>query len=433
MKKKIGFQTLGCKVNIYESNALKNELITRGYEIVEPSSDCDAFIVNTCSVTNMADAKSRKIINRMAKLNPDAVLCVMGCYSQTNPEATSLPGVDILVGNGNKLDIIPMLEDKLLDKQIEKKINILNILDFKKYEALEVTTYDHSRAFVKIEDGCENFCTYCIIPYARGPVRCKQADSVIKELIRVTEKGYLEVILAGIHTGRYEDEGLNLSGLIKRILNEVPALKRLRLSSIEINEIDDEFIELMKNNKVLADHLHLPLQSGSDLILKKMDRKYDTSFFLEKVNKIRAVRPDISITTDVIVGFPYETDEEYKKSVDFIKKVNFSKIHVFPYSIRKGTPAAEMPQINDTVKKNRVLDLIDLSTSLEEDYEKRFIGKELEAIIERKNKDGMLIGHTSNYLEILVENNPNYILQNVLVEIIGYKNDKMLAKVVKKA
>ena len=433
MKKKIGFQTLGCKVNIYESNALKNELITRGYEIVEPSSDCDAFIVNTCSVTNMADAKSRKIINRMAKLNPDAVLCVMGCYSQTNPEATSLPGVDILVGNGNKLDIIPMLEDKLLDKQIEKKINILNILDFKKYEALEVTTYDHSRAFVKIEDGCENFCTYCIIPYARGPVRCKQADSVIKELIRVTEKGYLEVILAGIHTGRYEDEGLNLSGLIKRILNEVPALKRLRLSSIEINEIDDEFIELMKNNKVLADHLHLPLQSGSDLILKKMDRKYDTSFFLEKVNKIRAVRPDISITTDVIVGFPYETDEEYKKSVDFIKKVNFSKIHVFPYSRRKGTPAAEMPQINDTVKKNRVLDLIDLSTSLEEDYEKRFIGKELEAIIERENKDGMLIGHTSNYLEILVENNPNYILQNVLVEIIGYKNDKMLAKVVKKA
>ena len=433
MKKKIGFQTLGCKVNIYESNALKNELITRGYEIVEPSSDCDAFIVNTCSVTNMADAKSRKIINRMAKLNPDAVLCVMGCYSQTNPEATSLPGVDILVGNGNKLDIIPMLEDKLLDKQIDKKINILNILDFKKYEALEVTTYDHSRAFVKIEDGCENFCTYCIIPYARGPVRCKQADSVIKELIRVTEKGYLEVILAGIHTGRYEDEGLNLSGLIKRILNEVPALKRLRLSSIEINEIDDEFIELMKNNKVLADHLHLPLQSGSDLILKKMDRKYDTSFFLEKVNKIRAVRPDISITTDVIVGFPYETDEEYKKSVDFIKKVNFSKIHVFPYSRRKGTPAAEMPQINDTVKKNRVLDLIDLSTSLEEDYEKKFIGKELEAIIERENKDGMLIGHTSNYLEILVENNPNYILQNVLVEIIGYKNDKMLAKVVKKA
>ena len=271
MSKKIGFQTLGCKVNIYESNALKNELINKGYIVTEPSSDCDAFIVNTCSVTNMADAKSRKIINKMAKLNPDAVLCVMGCYSQTNSEASTIEGVDILVGNGNKLDIIPMLEDKLLERDIEKKIKIIDILNNHNYEKLEVTTYDHSRAFVKIEDGCENFCTYCIIPYARGPVRSKPADDVIAELKRVTSLGYLEVVLAGIHTGKYNDNGLNLTGLIKRILNEVPLLKRLRLSSIEINEVDDEFIELMKNNDILADHLHLPLQWKIILIFLIME------------------------------------------------------------------------------------------------------------------------------------------------------------------
>jgi len=201
--RKVGFQTLGCKVNIYESNALKNELIAKGYEIVEPSSDCDVFIVNTCSVTNMADAKSRKIIKRMRKLNPDAILCVMGCYSQTNPEAKELEGIDILVGNGNKKDVISYIEDKLLDKSIEKQVKILDILNTYEYEKLEVTTYDHSRAFVKIQDGCENFCTYCIIPYARGPIRSKPADDVIDELKRVTEEGYLEVVLAGIHTGKY--------------------------------------------------------------------------------------------------------------------------------------------------------------------------------------------------------------------------------------
>ncbi|MDE6661515.1 MAG: radical SAM protein [Anaeroplasmataceae bacterium] len=271
--KKIGFVTLGCKVNIYESNALKNELIKKGYEVGEPTPFCDAYIINTCSVTNMADAKSRRMIHRLAKLNPNAILCVMGCYSQTNKEALELEGVDILVGNGNKLEIIPMLEDKLLDKALEKQIAILDILNHKEYEPLEVTTYDHTRAFVKIEDGCENFCTYCIIPYARGPVRSKPASEVIAEIKRIVQEGYLEVVLAGIHTGRYQDGSTNLSSLIQQILKEVPKLERLRLSSIEINEVDDAFIDLMANTKILADHLHLPLQSGSDAVLEKMERK----------------------------------------------------------------------------------------------------------------------------------------------------------------
>jgi len=428
--RKVGFQTLGCKVNIYESNALKNELIAKGYEIVEPSSDCDVFIVNTCSVTNMADAKSRKIIKRMRKLNPDAILCVMGCYSQTNPEAKELEGIDILVGNGNKKDVISYIEDKLLDKSIEKQVKILDILNTYEYEKLEVTTYDHSRAFVKIQDGCENFCTYCIIPYARGPIRSKPADDVIDELKRVTEEGYLEVVLAGIHTGKYKDGDFNLTSLIKRILTEVPKLKRLRLSSIEINEIDDEFIELMKNSNILANHLHLPLQSGSDIVLSKMERKYNTDFFIERINKIKQVRPDISISTDVIVGFPYETDEEYLNSKEFIKKVNFSKIHVFPYSKRRGTKAVLMPQVEDIVKKNRALDLINLSTELEFNYAQSFIDKTVSVLIEKKLDDNYMIGHSSNYLNVIVPINENYIKKIVDVKIEKVESDKVYGKII---
>ncbi|MCM1131593.1 MAG: tRNA (N(6)-L-threonylcarbamoyladenosine(37)-C(2))-methylthiotransferase MtaB [Roseburia sp.] len=428
--KKIGFVTLGCKVNIYESNALKNELIKKGYEVGEPTSFCDAFIVNTCSVTNMADAKSRRMIHRLAKLNPTAVLCVMGCYSQTNKEALEIEGVDIIVGNGNKLDVIPMLEEKLLDHSLEKKIELLDILNHKEYEPLEVTTYDHTRAFVKIEDGCENFCTYCIIPYARGPVRSKPADEVINEIKRIVNEGYLEVVLAGIHTGRYDDHGVHLSALIERILKEIPKLERLRLSSIEINEVDDAFIELMRNSKVLANHLHLPLQSGSDAVLEKMERKYNTAFFLEKIEKIRNVRPDISITTDVIVGFPYETEEEFITSIEFIKRVNFSKLHVFPYSMRKGTKACNFPQIQDSIKKNRTGKLLALSYELELNYANKFIGKTVEVIIEQIIDEQYMVGHSSNYLQVYLKKNEAYLKKNIKVKIEKMLSNKLYASIV---
>ena len=214
MSKKVGFITLGCKVNIYESNALKNELSANGFIVEEAKEDDDVYIINTCSVTNMADAKSRKMIRKAIKMNPNAIICVMGCFSQTNPDAKEIDGVDIIVGNGNKKEVVSAIINKLNDKKTPKYINILDILEANEYEPLDVTTYDHTRAFVKIEDGCENFCTYCIIPYARGPVRCKKADDVIKELIRITKEGYKEVVLAGIHTGRYLDDNTNLSGLI---------------------------------------------------------------------------------------------------------------------------------------------------------------------------------------------------------------------------
>lgn len=415
MMKKIGFVTLGCKVNIYESNALKNELSDKGYLICEPTSDCDAYIINTCSVTNQADAKSRKMIHRLRQLNRDAILCVMGCYAQTNEEARQIEGVDILVGNGNKKEVISLLEDKFLDRSIEKKMHILDILHTREYEPLEVSTYDHARAFVKIEDGCENFCSYCIIPYARGPVRCKPQQQVLNEIRRIVDAGYQEVVLSGIHTGRYEDQGAKLSDLIERILKEVPKLKRLRLSSIEINEIDDHFLSLLKTSSVLADHLHLPLQSGSDTVLAKMGRKYDTGTFQRKIEEIRKIRPRISITTDVIVGFPYETEEEFIRSKAWIQSLFFSKLHVFPYSVRKGTKAAEMPQISNEVKKKRTKELLLLSEQLEEMYAKQFIGEETEVIFEQPFSQNQMIGHSGNYLQVVCPFDEKALKKNVRV------------------
>lgn len=425
MSKKVGFITLGCKVNIYESNALKNELSANGFIVEEAKEDDDVYIINTCSVTNMADAKSRKMIRKAIKMNPNAIICVMGCFSQTNPDAKEIDGVDIIVGNGNKKEVVSAIINKLNDKKTPKYINILDILEANEYEPLDVTTYDHTRAFVKIEDGCENFCTYCIIPYARGPVRCKKADDVIKELIRITKEGYKEVVLAGIHTGRYLDDNTNLSGLIKRILIEVPELERLRLSSIEINEVDDEFIELMKNNKILANHLHLPLQSGSDVVLSKMERKYDSKFFKEKIDKIRTARPDISITTDVIVGFPYESDEEYIKSKNFITEIGFSKLHVFPYSMRKGTKAVEMPQVKDSIKKERTLDLIEYSKELENNYALKFLDKNLDVIVEQAFGDDQMIGHSSNFLQIILPLNEKLFGKRIDVKVVKIQDGKI--------
>ena len=429
MSKKVGFVTLGCKVNIYESNALKNELEAKGFEIGDANEVCDAYVINTCSVTNMADAKSRKMIRKCIKTNPDAVVCAMGCYTQTNNEAREIPGVDVLIGNGNKKEAIDRLCEMVESGDHSNKyVNIIDILDNHEYEPLGVTTYDHTRAFVKIEDGCENFCTYCIIPYARGPVRCKDPDEVIDELNRICDNGYLEVVLAGIHTGRYKVGDTNLSALVKRILNEVPRLERLRLSSIEINEVDDEFIELMKNNKILANHLHLPLQSGSDLILSKMERKYDSQFFIDKVKKIREARPDCSITTDIIVGFPYETEEEFMETYNFSKEIGFAKIHVFPYSVRRGTKAEKMPQVNDTVKKERATRLIALSHELEEEYAKGFIGKTLDLIVEHATADGQMIGHTSNYLQIVLPLDENLIGKNVKAKLLYEENGRIIGE-----
>lgn len=350
--KTVAFFTLGCKVNIYESNALMNDFKKAGYEIIANDKPADAYIINTCSVTNMADSKSKKTIRHAKKLNPDAIICVMGCFAQTNPEAKEMNEIDILIGNGNKSKALELVDEALNSNEHKKSVNLLSIRDVRDYENLEAVEFDHTRAFVKIEDGCSNFCSYCIIPYARGPVRCKDKDLVIKELQNIAALGYKEVVLAGIHTGHYTcGKDYHLSHLLHDIIKNVPELKRIRLSSIEINEIDDDIINLMAESKIIANHIHLPLQSGSDKILKLMNRRYDSKFFEDKVNKIRSVRPDISLTTDVIVGFPYEDDADFLDCVNFIKKINFSELHVFPFSARKGTKAYDMPKVNDAKKK----------------------------------------------------------------------------------
>ncbi len=428
---KVGFITLGCKVNIYESNALKNELTARGYLVCEADSDCDCYIINTCSVTNTADAKSRKMIHKCIKMNPKAIICVMGCYAQTNKEVLDIAGVYILFGNGNKKSVVDTIEEMLKGNRKEKRIDILDILETHEYEKLGVTSYDHTRAFVKIEDGCENFCTYCIIPFARGPVRSKPIDEVIDELKRITDHGYLEVVLSGIHTGRYKDKDATFSTLVERILNEVPKLKRLRVSSIEMNEVDDKFISLMKDNKVIADHLHLPLQAGSDLILSKMERKYNVDDYINKVKDLRSARPNISITTDVIVGFPYETEKEFMETYNLCKELKLSKLHVFPYSMRKGTKAALMPQVADQDKKDRAKRLIELSNQLELEYAEKFIGKVLDIIPEQEVLGGLMMGHTSNFLQVFMPYEEDKIGKLYDVKIAKIENGKIYGEILK--
>lgn len=413
----VGFITLGCKVNIYEANALEEMLQKEGYNIVDVSSKCDIFIINTCSVTNTADQKSRQMVSKCHKLNPKAIVCVLGCYIQTSKNIDI--DADIILGNGNKENLIPMLA-KVIEER-KKLVDIIDIMQKKDYDNLLVSTYDHSRAFVKIEDGCNQFCAYCIIPYARGPIRSKKADIVIKEINDIVNNGFNEVVLSGIHTGKYNDNGTKLSDLIERILKETK-LKRLRLSSIEINEIDDKLLDLLASSSVLANHFHLPLQSGSDEILKLMNRPYDKLYFKNKVDKIRAIRPNISLTTDVIVGFPYESDDLYNESKDFIKEINFSYLHVFPYSKRNGTKASLMSQINGNIKKSRASDLNKLSLELQKEYYKNNLNKTEEVLFERREGD-FLIGHTSNFILVKVKTSNNYIKEIKKVKLENLENN----------
>ncbi len=429
---KIGFITLGCKVNIYESNALADEFKKLGYEIAEGDEAADAYIINTCSVTNQADAKSRKMIRHARGLNPNAVVCAMGCYTQSHAEeARGLLEADILIGTGNKKASVELIDKMVKEKTRERVDLILKERSQKDYENLEVTEFDHARAFLKIEDGCSNFCSYCIIPYARGPVRSKRHGLVLKEEAEVIKLGYTEIVLSGIHIGAYSDgPEYHLKDLISDMI-EVPGLSRIRISSIEINEVNDDIIDIMRRSDKIADHIHLPLQAGSDKILKLMNRHYDTAKFLDRVNKIREARPNISLTTDVIVGFPGETEEDFMDCYNFIKKVGFSELHVFPYSKREGTPAATMPnQVDGNVKKDRVKRLINLSKELWIDYSKKFIGSIEEVIVETKYMDDYVIGHSSNYLKVLLPCDLSLLRHRVKVKIESQDGEYVIGSVI---
>lgn len=398
---KFNIVTFGCKVNQYESNMMKEKMLSSNFFYEENMSDANIIIVNTCSVTNVADKKCLKMIRRIKREYPNALLVVAGCSSQNNQNVYEALDIDILLGNKDKSKIAELIKEYLdTEKKYVKFYNERN-LDF---EDMLINDYNHVRAFVKIEDGCDNFCSYCIIPFVRGSVRSKDFDTVIKEAKLLTEHGHKEIVLTGIHTGHYMSNNHDLTDLINE-LSKIDDLLRIRISSIEITELNDKFLEMLKINKKVCNHLHIPLQAGSDEILKRMNRKYDLAYYEEKINKIRGIRPDISITTDIIVGFPYETDELFSETLEFSKKMNFSKIHVFPYSIRVGTAAASMPnQVDEVTKKVRVKKLMALSEKQEKEYYEKFKGKELDILVEECDNN-VSIGHTSNYLMVTLNEN----------------------------
>ena len=413
--------TLGCKVNTYESNVIRDNLINNGY-IEGNEDDSDIYIINTCTVTNTSDNKSLKTIRRVVKNYPSAITVAVGCMTQVNYKFLEELNVSIVLGNKGKSKIVDYIEEfRKFNKPI---IDVGNVMD-SKFEDMCLNNFNKTRAFVKIEDGCENYCSYCIIPFARGKVRSKEKDVVIKEIKNLIKDGHKEIVLTGIHTGHYgaDLDNYSFSKLLREI-EMIEGLKRLRISSIEITELDDEFMEVLKNSNVLVDHMHIPLQSGSDEILKLMNRKYDKEYFINKIERIRKIRPDISITTDIIVGFPGETNESFNETIDTVNKIKFSKIHVFPFSLRKGTKAEELPNhIDDVTKKDRVKKLIDISKKLEIEYFNKFKDKEVEFLPEIY-KDGYVMGHTGNYLSIKKKGSINdlNILTKAKIVKIEYPN-----------
>ncbi|MDD4036665.1 MAG: tRNA (N(6)-L-threonylcarbamoyladenosine(37)-C(2))-methylthiotransferase MtaB [Bacilli bacterium] len=401
---KVAIYTLGCKVNTYESEYIMDQLISKGYELVPFNEYADVYIINTCTVTNVSDSKSMKSIRQAINRNREAIIVVMGCLSQYRfTELKENKNIDILIGNKDKSKIVDYLEAYIKTK--EKQYKIYNLTK-EQFESMEITNFhNRTRAFVKIQDGCNNYCSYCIIAYVRGSIRSKPKEAVLREIANLVDNGYQEVVLTGIHTGSYGQDLKNYSfeELLADII-KIPNLKRLRISSIEITELTPNILTLLAKSDIIVDHLHIPLQAGCNKILKLMNRKYDTEYFLKKINQIRNIRPNISITTDVIVGFPGETEADFIETYNFIKQVNFAKLHVFPYSKRDNTKAAEMPnQIKEVIKKERVQKLLKLSKELELNYMNKFIGKDLEVLFETNKKD-YSIGHTSNYLLVKLDN-----------------------------
>ena len=406
---KVGIYTLGCKVNAYESEYIASLFRNRGYTIASFDEDCDVYVINTCTVTNNSDKKDKKIINHVR--NSDSCVVVCGCFVESHKDY-NFDGIDIVIGNHNKSNIVDLVEDYFINKKQIKLIdnNIMRV----GFEDMVIDSFEsRTRAFVKIQDGCENYCSYCIIPFVRGRCRSKDKDKVISEITALVNNGYKEIVLTGIHTGNYgSDLGIKFSSLLSEIL-EIPNLERLRISSIEITELDDEFFKLL-NNPILCNHLHIPLQNGSNRILDLMNRKYTKEEFYEIVKRIRSVRKDISLTTDVIVGFPGETDDDFNENVDFIRKVGFSKVHVFPYSKRDGTKASRMDnQIDPNTKKKRTKQLLDISLELENNYYNSFITKNEKVLIE-KVLDGYSYGHTTNYLYLKI---PKELKENEIYDV----------------
>ena len=416
--KSVGVLSLGCKVNTYESEYVINELKNAGYEIKNFDDICDVYIINTCTVTNNSDSKSKKMIRQAIKRNPNACVVAMGCFIAANPDI-QIDGLDIILGNKDKSKIVELLDEYFKNKN-ELRLQYTGRL--KEFEDMYISNFPgRTRAFVKIQDGCDNFCTYCIIPFVRGKCRSKDESKVIDEVKSLVKNGYKEVVLTGIHTGSYGvDLDTDFADLLDKLV-KIDGLLRLRISSIETTELNDKVLNVLENSKVLVDHLHIPIQAGSNEILKAMNRKYDLDYFFNKINEIRAIRPDIAISTDVIVGFPGETEELFNTTIDTCKKLEFSKLHVFPYSERRGTASSRMDgKIDEHEKKERSRRLIEVSHELEMNYMKKFINKEVDVLIE-EFKDGYSYGHTGNYLHVKINKElPHNEIVKVTIKSVEY-------------
>jgi threonylcarbamoyladenosine tRNA methylthiotransferase MtaB len=416
----VAFHTLGCKVNHYETEAIWQLFKEEGYERVDYDSIADVYVINTCTVTNTGDKKSRQVIRRAIRKNPDGVICVTGCYAQTSPgEIMAIPGVDVVVGTQDRRKMLTYIEEYKKERQ---PINgVTNIMKNRVYEELDVPAFtDRTRASLKIQEGCNNFCTFCIIPWARGLMRSRDPEEVVKQAQQLVDAGYKEIVLTGIHTGGYGEDmkDYNLAMLLRDLEQNVKGLKRIRISSIEASQLTDEVIEVIDHSNIVVRHLHVPLQSGSNTVLKRMRRKYTMEFFAERLEKLKKALPGLAVTSDVIVGFPGETEEEFMETYHFIKKHKFSELHVFPYSKRTGTPAARMDdQIDEEVKNERVHRLIELSNQLAKEYASRFEDEVLEVIPEEVYDDGRYVGYTDNYLKVVFPATEEMVGQLVKVKI----------------
>lgn len=412
----VGVLSLGCKVNAYESEFVINKLKENNYLIKEFNDICDVYIINTCSVTNTSDIKSKKMIRAAIKRNPDACIVAMGCFIESHKEY-NIDGLDIIIGNKDKSKIVELLDDYFKNK--EQIVKLYNE-EVKEFENMYIESFPgRTRAFVKIQDGCENFCSYCIIPYVRGKCRSKDKSLVLEEINSLVKNGYKEIVLTGIHTGNYGvDIDTSFASLLKEII-KISGLERLRISSIEITELTDEVLDIIKNSNIIVNHLHIPLQAGSDEILKLMNRKYNLKYFKDKIKKLKEIKKDISITTDIIVGFPGETEEMFQKTIDTCREIEFTKIHVFPYSERTGTKAMELDNhLSSEEKKDRARRLLAVSKELENNYLNKFIGKEV-VVLTENYKDGNTLGHTGNYLYIKINRKikPNTLVKVTITKI----------------
>lgn len=414
--KKAAFYTLGCKVNQYETNAMMEEFKKANYEIVEYEEFADVYIVNTCTVTNMSDRKSRQILRRAKDINPNAILCAVGCYAQVaKDELAKIEEIDLILGNNDKKHILSKIED--FEKEKIKQFQVSNMLDERIYTEWDSVAYtDKARAEIKIQDGCDRYCTYCIIPYARGPVRSRNSEDICNEIVQIAKTGIKEIVITGIHISSY---GKDLEGkpsliyLLEKI-NKIDGIERIRLGSLEPLIITEEFVSRLAKLQKVCNHFHLSLQSGCDETLKRMNRRYSTDEFRKIVEILRRNIPEVALTTDIIVGFPGETDEEFETTYEFLKEIKFSKMHVFKYSPRKGTKAATFPnQINGNLKDERSEKLISLSLENEIEFAKQYVGKQVKVLFENEHE-----GHTSNYIEVRSKEkqSPNEIVDISVIE-----------------